>query len=108
MKADGGSILALGTRRRLGGALEASWSGPKSSPEDPKRVPGRPKNRKRRSTQHKPPSSYLGAPDLEQKRGQHGSKLVSKIEAKAKQKSMQNSIGKKMMHLGIDVWKYFD
>ena len=61
LKADGGSILALGTRRRLGGALEASWSGPKSSPEDPKRVPGRPKHRKRRSTQHEPPSSYLGA-----------------------------------------------
>ena len=65
LKADGGSILALGTRRRLGGALEASWSAPKSSPEGPKRVPGGPKNRKRRKAQHKSPRSYLGSPDFE-------------------------------------------
>ena len=76
---------------------------PKSSPEGAKRGPGRPENRKKRQTQHKPPTARSRLPCFERKSGQHDSKLASKIE----EKSMQQSI-EKSMHLGIDFWKDFD
>ena len=63
---------------------------PKSTPEGTERAPGRPKNPKKKQTQHKAPFRQIGSPYFDRKSGQHGSKLVSKLEGKSKNNLCKN------------------